>query len=329
MYSAFCADMKKSEKIIKALYPIRLWFSPAKKQRLPCHAHGAEAAQRIEHALQRAQACMIARFGATELAGMMCVRDVEAQLPSWLKCWKVFRGEMRSVHAINTRIRHHMADWSGFFPTTDDALIRFTRLMEHDAQELDVLGSWLAEEVRIQNLFPHACIIPIESILYPFLQERPWTCALEGKKVLVIHPFETSIRQQYEKRQVLYGGKPVFPTCELSTLPAVQSLRGEHAHFQNWFDALDWMKRACDQRDFDVALIGAGAYGFPLAAHIKRSGRKAVHVGGALQLFFGIMGNRWQEDPRVQPFVNEHWTRPLINETPRDLKTLESGGCYW
>lgn len=48
------------------------------------------------------------------------------------------------------------------------------------------------------------------------------------------------------------------------------------------------MKDEIDKRDYDIALIGCGAYGFPLAAHIKRSGKKAVHLGGALQLLFGI-----------------------------------------
>ena len=35
--------------------------------------------------------------------------------------------------------------------------------------------------------------------------------------------------------------------------------------------------------DFEVALIGCGAYGLPLAAHVKRLGKKAVHLGGATQ----------------------------------------------
>ena len=41
-------------------------------------------------------------------------------------------------------------------------------------------------------------------------------------------------------------------------------------------------------KNFDIALIGCGAYGFPLAAFVKGIGKKAVHIGGPLQLFFGI-----------------------------------------
>ena len=144
-----------------------------------------------------------------------------------------------------------------------------------------------------------------------------------------VGPFEDSIRKQYVKRDSLFRGKTVFPECQLLTLRAVQSLRGETDQFPTWFDALNWMCKQVDQAVFDVALIGAGAYGFPIAAHIKRSGRKAVHVGGGLQLMFGIMGKRWEKDDALKPYINEHWVRPEAQETPRDLKTLESGGCYW
>ena len=57
-----------------------------------------------------------------------------------------------------------------------------------------------------------------------------------------------------------------------------------------------------DKQDYDICLIGAGAYGFPLAAHVKRKGKKAIHLGGALQLLFGVKGKRW-EDPNYG--VNE------------------------
>lgn len=321
--------MTLEERVVKALYPVRAWMAPAKYARLACDYAGEAAVERVRSRLMSDAPCMIGRFGATELAGMMCVIDMESALPLWVKYWKVFRGEMRATNKWNRRIRQHMADWSGFFPLTDAALTRFARLMERDAGELDILGSWLAEETRICALFRRAETVPIDVILYPYRQTNPWTLALAGKRVLVVHPFADSIRQQFEKRSVLYGGKTIIPDCQLLTLKAVQSLRGEAEQFQTWFDALAWMCQRVDRLDFDVALIGAGAYGFPLAAHIKRGGRKAVHVGGALQLMFGIRGKRWEKDEELLPFMNAHWVRPSKHETPRDLNTLESGGCYW
>ena len=122
-------------------------------------------------------------------------------------------------------------------------------------------------------------------------------------------------------------------------MQAVQSLGGGVTGFKDWFEALQWMKDEIDRREYDVCLIGCGAYGFPLAAHVKRRGKQAVHLGGALQLLFGIRGKRW-EDPnygvkgfgvpygRYSNLMNVHWVRPEYKEKPKSSNAVE-GGCYW
>lgn len=78
-----------------------------------------------------------------------------------------------------------------------------------------------------------------------------------------------------------------MPDFELITLKAVQTLAdNKNTEFVTWFDALDYMKRQMDEIDFDIALIGAGAYGFPLGSYAKELGKKGLHIGGALQLYF-------------------------------------------
>ena len=116
-----------------------------------------------------------------------------------------------------------------------------------------------------------------------------------GKKVLVIHPFEDSIKKQYEKNRThiferIYDADDILPEFELITLKAVQTLAGEHdSRFATWFEALNWMIEQCKKIEFDVAIIGCGAYGFPLAAELKRMGKTAIHLGGATQIVFGIV----------------------------------------
>ena len=80
--------------------------------------------------------------------------------------------------------------------------------------------------------------------------------------------------------------------------------------------------------DFDIAIIGCGAYGFPLAAHVKRKGKQAIHMGGATQILFGIKGNRWEEHDIISKLFNEHWIRPNKNETPKNSGNIEDA-CYW
>jgi len=84
-----------------------------------------------------------------------------------------------------------------------------------------------------------------------------------------------------------------------------------------------------DKISFDIALIGAGAYGMSIAAHIKRSGRKAVHMGGITQLLFGIKGGRWDSIPKYRDgLYNDSWIRPLSEDRPKNFETVENGS-YW
>ena len=83
------------------------------------------------------------------------------------------------------------------------------------------------------------------------------------------------------------------------------------------------------KEEFDVALIACGAYGLPLAARLREAGKQAVHVGGALQLLFGIRGTRWDDFSLLKPFYNEAWRYPLESEHLKtDSKGVENG-CYW
>jgi hypothetical protein len=81
-------------------------------------------------------------------------------------------------------------------------------------------------------------------------------------------------------------------------------------------------------RSFDIAIIGGGAYGLPLSSFVKKLGKKAIHIGGATQILFGIKGARWDNHQIISNFYNEHWTRPLSSETPQNYQLIENG-CYW
>ena len=88
------------------------------------------------------------------------------------------------------------------------------------------------------------------------------------------------------------------------------------------------IKIKMDQIDFDVALVSAGSYSYPLAHHAKKLGKIGIHAGGGLQLFFGIMGKRWEKSSEVIQLFNDFWTRPSSKETP-DSALLVENGCYW
>ncbi len=108
-------------------------------------------------------------------------------------------------------------------------------------------------------------------------------------------------------------------------------MAGEKTQFNDWFEALEYMKAEIRKTDFDVAIIGCGAYGLPLAAYCKEIGKKAIHMGGGTQLLFGIKGRRWEiqyQDSCYRDLFNEHWVYPAEFETPQNAKKVENA-CYW
>jgi hypothetical protein len=217
---------------------------------------------------------------------------------------------------------------AGFFPVNEENLNRYSELLFSIIPEIDFLGFWIGAEADILNYMPN-CVTSELSSLEPFRHVNPWSKELEGLKVLVISPFTQTIEQQYKVRKLTHPPSIALPEFELIPLKAVQSAAYEDTEFSSWFEALDWMQEAISNTDFDVALIGAGAYGMPLASFIKTKMQKtAIHLGGGLQLMFGINGDRWSNDPLINSIKNEFWVVPAPNERPKKWREIEEG-CYW
>ena len=84
-----------------------------------------------------------------------------------------------------------------------------------------------------------------------------------------------------------------------------------------------------DKLDFDIAVLGCGSYGMPLAYYIKKIGKSSIYAGAYTQVMFGIKGKRW--DNEINPhrsFWNKYWKWPEEDEIPKFAHKVE-GGCYW
>jgi len=285
------------------------------------------ASQIIYEALISESPCMVTRFGSTELGCLSNYMGVKYLKFNYLAYVK---GNTPPAWWEDAIIKQ-MQNWSGFFPATLPKIEQFCELMIQDIPEVDVLGSWLPDEHLFEKELQGCSKINFE-LMNPYFSKIPWTRALEGKKVLVVHPFARTIQQQYKKRELLFKDN-LLPEFELMTIKAVQSLSGTGSGFADWFEALEYMKDEINKHEYDICLIGCGAYGFPLAAHVKRMGKKAFHLGGSLQLLFGIRGKRW-EDENYNPvynyarLMNEHWVRPGEEEKPEGAEIVEDA-CYW
>lgn len=301
-------------------------------QPLPCICNFEEASNIIYEQLSSEKPCMICRFGSTELSTVQnylgvinpnhsVIKFIKHEQPAWW--W-------------NSGIIEKIRDYSGVFPSSAEMCAKFAQLMLEDMKQVDVLGSWCRDENYVINRMPNATLVHL-ICLEPFFSKQPWTRALEGKRVVVVHPFSQQITCQYNIREKIFANPDMLPDFKLRTVSAVQSLGGENDRFKDWFEALDWMKNEIDKEEYDIAIIGCGAYGFPLAAHCKRTGHKAIHLAGVTQLLFGIKGNRWEDPHYFEEYVgegaylklfNEYWVRPGDFGKPANFKKVE-GACYW
>lgn len=266
--------------------------------------------------IEKNLAIMVTRLGSTELS-----------------CLNFYlQNRLRKGIRYPDKLANNISIYSGVFPANDKLLDKLFELYLDCMKHVDIMGVWYNyREDRLCNDYcPEAELVEL-SCLESFRYSSPWSAALKGKKVLVVHPFTESITRQYtNNRQLLFDDPSVLPEFELKTVKAVQSLVGASVPFADWFEAYDHMCGEISAVDFDIAIIGAGAYGLPLASFVKGLGKQAIHLGGVTQILFGIKGRRWEEAyaDSIARLFNDHWVRPSENEVPAGHSVVE-GGCYW
>lgn len=273
------------------------------------------------------QPLMCAKFGTTEL-GVICAYEVEHNYSLKSCLDDILHGR---ISVYNKNIINGLCRLSGFFPNDLSLGEKFYELALADMKEIDILASYIYGEKYIDK-YLNCVKVDLDGYYAPFMWKNPWTKYLKGKKVLVVHPFVDSIRHQYENnREKLFDDPDVLPEfAELLTVKAVQTIADQKdSRFETWFDALQYMKDEISKLDFDIALIGCGAYGMSLAAHVKRMGKQAVHLAGWTQMLFGVYGERWVRDQsQYSKYINQYWIRPLESEKPEGANMVENG-CYW
>lgn len=301
-----------------------------------CEYDRSRANKILLKALTAEKPCMISRFGSGEIGIVNNYLTAHSE-ENFLKRCYTYITDNTGLPFWDKQFFKSMKNNAGIFPETIDILERFSERYLQDIPEIDVLGSFNYTE-KFMPLRNDVVNVHLEC-LYPFWVDKPWTLALRGKKVLVLHPFVETIERQYAHRDKLFANPDVLPDYELKTLRAVQSNAGAKVPYKDWFEALKWMEDEMAKIDFDICILGCGAYGLPLAATVKRMGKKAIHMGGGSQLLFGIKGKRWDNDgyhwkdlPQLNTsyssLYNDYWVRPSQSETPKSAKNVE-GACYW
>ncbi len=293
------------------------------EQRIP---YQINAEYLIGNLIEKAQPAAIGKIGGTEGKALAIGRNrfVRTLRPS-----KVAR-RMQSLYEL-----------SGVYPNTPatfDAFIDF--FGGKILPEVDYLAKWRGED---DEALRHTYGLKAEWLPPETLSTLPerWWLSLRGKRVVVISPFKASLLRQIDRLA------EVWPRGDLplgsGQVRIIQS--PFHAHlapprFDSWFESLKHLEQELAREPYDVMLVGAGAWSLPLCVAAKRSGRVGIHLGGVLQLLFGIVGSRWNKDKNpirarsdISSLFNDSWIAPDLADTPEAIKRASSlfrADCqYW
>ena len=167
---------------------------------------------------------------------------------------------------------------------------------------------------------------------------RAFSHGLQGKKVLVVSPFSKSIESNFTNRRDFFKDYH-YPAFELrlQTTPITYAgLPDEFYPDQDWLATTERLKNEISQINFDIALLGCGSYAMPLGIHIRDTLKKqAIYVGGVLQLYFGVMGRRYQDvfftdQINLEKFIFPLEGQELLKHVTINEKTArEAFGAYF
>lgn len=221
---------------------------------------------------------------------------------------------------------------AGIYTTTDKQVRDYYRKYDESIKYSDTLACFPKSNIhREQEYFAwkyglnkiHSRCIEAHHLLYADIV--PWTHYLLGKKILIINPFADSFIKQLKNNFEIFPGKRVFlKGQDFVFYKGYNTSAGNHIH-SNWIETFNLMKKDISKLEFDIALVSCGGYGLLLCDFIKRELEKgAIYIGGGLQLQFGVMGNRWENDSMFQ---GQKWIRPSPDELPPHPERVE-GNCY-
>jgi len=233
---------------------------------------------------------------------------------------------------------------NGIYTKNDDNkknnnIIEFCKLYINAVNESTCLAAWDKLMLQEQEILRNKnCAQLIFSILEPFYccleNINPWSHKLLGKKVLIVNPFVESFKKQLNNNFQIFKdpNKKIFlDGQEFVFYKSYVTTAGNHLH-SSWIETFDIMCNDISKLDFDIALLGCGGYGLPLSNYIhKKLNKSVIYVGGGLQLLFGVMGKRWEDNDMWKKIIRENDTkfiRPSGDEILKNKERVE-GGCFW
>ena len=263
--------------------------------------------------------------------------------PETILCYTYYinNNNIKNVNNLNNILRicgiysknNDMSIFEKYFEELNKSVSTSDLLVSFENSDIDNIQNYYAKmyklkQIKLDSLEPYNMLYNNE------INEKPWTHLLFGKKVLIINPFTDSIKKQLHNNFQLFKDKKIFLDDQEFIFYKTFQTHGNNYIHENWLETFEIMCNDIEKLDFDIALLGCGGYGIPLCNFIKtKMNKSAIYVGGALQILFGVMGNRWinGNGTVLKKILEEHkpnFIHPSGDELLPNRKNVE-GGCYW
>jgi len=256
-------------------------------------------------------------------------------------CWEITRDKKPLDQEVRTVLEMN----AGVFPSSIDSIQHWVSMTKEAFHSADILATgWYAPILKRELKLLEEWNSSAEHILLRSVEpyysdvEKRWSNGLAGQKVCVVSSFADTIQRQISK-----GEESIWPNAKGSMWPSstqwsyvktgyspVMSL-GKADWEENpscWEEAVAYVVGRVMETDSKIVLIGCGGLGMIIGHELKLRGKICIVMGGAIQVFFGIRGGRWQTHDFISKLWNEEWVYPSIDETPGASFAVERS-CYW
>lgn len=236
---------------------------------------------------------------------------------------------------------YQMLHGAGIQFKTQESVNAYVKLYSNACCSCPMIGVWdqklYLETKPFYEILKNApqkqiCAYSLEPYYFMDHPQYHFDNAFKNKKVLIITSHSQTTEEQL-KKAVPFFHKPMFhSTTQFSVYKPAQQNGGNHDenswefHFQKMKDELKELKK---RFDYDIVLVSCGGFGMILSHYLyEELNTSVIYAGGALQLFFGIIGNRWRSNSTVLHAFNQNWSYVKEGDKPKNPHLCENS-CYW
>jgi hypothetical protein len=227
----------------------------------------------------------------------------------------------------------------GIYFTNKDSCLEYCKRYIEAIKKVDLYGAYAKEnhphQEKITDYLSHHGI-DVVGFIHPFIEYFHYNDEditflkkiYNNKKILVVSSHKESIKHQIPYLKYI---NPLLANCQFQVIKPPQTSCGNHGNI-DWSEHLSQFLTKLDKvDDFDIALVAAGGYSILISEYIyEKMNKSVIYPGGGLQLYFGIMGNRWKKYwKNHRKGSEEYWIEPLDIDKPTNSYLVDGNGAYW